>query len=160
MSPHLYRLHILFDGLANNWEEVGDFGLSEDAVDTFHACLSRDAFVGLGRDGVYIKLGLPSDAAGPWLVRLFGPWLTRGVLGIKLPGHMLESTEELPEPCLCTLITSGIFLKMIVHERRSANDRVTVKHAVAFVVNLATDMLLTVTWESTEDVVCDEGLSG
>ena len=57
-----------------------------------------------------------------------------------------------------TLITSGIYLKMIIHEcgypRCSANDRVTVKHAVAFVVTFASAMLLTIARESAEDVVC------
>ena len=102
MSPHLYRLHILFDGLANNWEEVGDFGLSEDAMDTFHACLLRDVFAGLRRNEVVVRFtSVINVDVRAWLVELFTPWLARGILGINLPdGSVIDAVPEtLPLEC-------------------------------------------------------------
>ena len=90
-SPHLHELWMNFSGHPNHWKEVGDLGLSEEAVDTFHACLFRDVFAGLAKDSVDVRFMSAidvdfDDAVRAWLVKLFTPWLVRGILEIKLPG--------------------------------------------------------------------------
>ncbi|KAI0722111.1 hypothetical protein C8Q72DRAFT_896192 [Fomitopsis betulina] len=101
VSPRLRWLLFFFTGLPN-WEGVGDFGLSEDAMDTFHACLLRDVFAGLRRNEVVVRfMSVINVDVRAWLVELFTPWLARGILGINLPdGSVIDAVPEtLPLEC-------------------------------------------------------------
>ena len=99
VSPHLNIT--IYDHL-NNWEGVGDFGLSEDAMDTFHACLLRDVFAGLDRNKVVVRFtSVINVDVRAWLVKLFTPWLARGILRIELRGvSVIDAVPEtLPLEC-------------------------------------------------------------
>lgn len=98
-SPHLQQLSINFDQFyyLNAWL-VGE--LSEDATVTFHACLTRDVFAGLGKRSVSITYGFGdqrecSAAPRTLFVRLFAPWLARDVVEILLPDN--SRIDAIPE---------------------------------------------------------------
>ena len=82
------------DGLS-----LGD--LSDNELSAFHACLARDAFAGLGLQSVSISYRFLetghrfSEAIRPFFVRLFAPWLMRGVVKILLSD--LSTIDAVPE---------------------------------------------------------------
>ncbi|KAI0728049.1 hypothetical protein C8Q72DRAFT_836632, partial [Fomitopsis betulina] len=100
MSPRLRSLWMAFDGHPSHWKEVGDLSLSEDAIDTFHACLLRDVFAGLEKNNVTVWFDSAidvdvSDDVRAWVARLFTPWLARSVLKIELPDSSV--IDAIPE---------------------------------------------------------------